>query len=76
MKTSVPQLILSMLTQVQTEIREIRQTDIPALQVSHAELNQRVKDEAKFHSRAYARVYGAISLVIAVTSLAVAYFKH
>lgn len=76
MKTSMSQLILSMLKEVQSDIKEIRQKDIPALQVSHATLNQRVQDEAKYHSRAYARIYGAITIVISLTGLAVAYFKH
>lgn len=74
-KNEIQKLILSEIQELKSEIKEVRQTDIPSIRTSvatfKAELDT-VKDKMSTKSTIITAVGGLIAIA---TSIAVAYFK-
>lgn len=74
-KNDIQKLILSEIQDLKSEIREVRQTDMPSLHTIVATLRAEL-DHVKEKTSAKSMVITAVGGLIAVgTSIAVAYFK-
>ncbi len=63
------ELIINKLSHIETELKEVRQTDIPNLQIELAVTKEKTSTTAK--------VISAVGGLVAIaTSTAIAYFRH
>lgn len=74
-KKTVQDLILQKLDTLETKIDSIATQTIPKILVDVATNNQQIKDEAKATSRIHSMIWGGLTLAVAITGVAVAYFK-
>lgn len=75
-RQTVQGLILEKLTSLEKKVDLITTEKIPHLLVQVATLNQETKDEAKQSITIRSMIWGGITLLVSVTGVAVAYFKH
>lgn len=73
-RNDIQKLILKEITDLKAEIKEVRQTDIPGIQVKIAVVDTNAKAEARHTSKVYGMIWGGITLVVSLTGLAIAYF--
>lgn len=74
-KNDIQKLILSEIQELKSEIKEVRQSDIPGIKVKIAVVETNAKAEARQTSKIHSMVWGGITLVVSLTGLAIAYFK-
>jgi hypothetical protein len=75
-KQTVQGLILEKLDNLEKKIDSIATQTIPKILVDVATNNQEIKDEAKLTSRIHAAMWGGLTLAVAISGVAVAYFKR
>lgn len=75
-KQTVQGLILEKITNLEKKVDLIATERIPNLLVQVATLNQQTKDEAKQSITIRSMIWGGITLLVSITGVAVAYFKH
>ena len=74
-KQTVQGLILEKLNSMEKKLDAIATVTIPKIMVDVATGNQACKDEAKLTSKIHSMVWGGITLAVALTGVAVAFFK-
>lgn len=74
-KKTVQDVILDRFDKLEKKIDEITTVAIPKIMTDLAVTNQEVKSEAKLTARTHGMVWGGITLLVSLTSLAVAYLK-
>ena len=74
-KKTVQDLILQKLDSLDSKLDVIATKTIPQILVDVAINNQQIKDEAKNTSRVHSMIWGGLTLAVALTGVAVAYFK-
>lgn len=75
-KQTVQGLILEKLMSLEKKVDLLATEKMPMLLVQMATLNQKTKDEAKQAITIRSMVWGGITLLVSITGVAVAYFKH
>lgn len=75
-KQTVQGLILEKLNTLEKKIDDIAIKTIPQIMTDVAVANQSIKDEAKLTSRVHSMIWGGLTLVVSLTGVAIAYFKH
>jgi hypothetical protein len=74
-KKTVQDIILDRFDKLEKKIDDITTVAIPKIMTDMAVTNQEMKSEAKLTSRTHGMIWGGITLLVSLTSLAVAYLK-
>jgi len=75
-RQTVEGLILEKILQLERKVDLLTSDKIPALLVQVATLNQTTKDEANAAITIRSMIWGGITLLVSITGVAVAYFRH
>jgi hypothetical protein len=75
-KQTVQGLILEKLNDLDKKIDLIATQTIPKILTDVAVNNQQIKDEARMTSRLHSMLWGGLTLLVSLTGVAVAYFRH
>lgn len=69
------ELVVSLLQEVRSDLKQVREEDIPGINTKLAVAETKAKAEAKHAAKFHGMIWGGITLVISMAGLAVAYFK-